>query len=152
MKVLIIALLISAMAGCGGEQPAIDEVEESTPTQNNEPSTGSYCGDFVCDEDEGEDYWNCLDCVDMFTGGPKNGYCGDGICFNETMLSCFKDCRPRPVNMGGSDWDDDFPWPVPPGPKPGPGPDPRPIQKPFGDFEELKHGKEKIHPTGRLYR
>lgn len=129
MRTFLVALLLCALAGCGGEQPAIVEQVDNTPDTTTEPNPGPYCGDYVCDEDMGEDYWNCLDCVDMFTGGPKNGYCGDGICFNETMLSCWKDCRPRAVNMG--DDKEDFPWPEPPpipGPIPGPGPDPGPME------------------------
>ena len=64
------------------------------------------CNNFKCEENAGETYWNCLDCVDLYTGGPINGYCGDGICFNESIFYCWKDCRPKAFN----------PYPERPGP------------------------------------
>lgn len=144
MRTFVLALILGVAVGCGGEQSVTNQ-EEIGPDQNtDEPSVyEDHCGNRVCEENKGEDYWNCLDCVDFLTGGPKHGYCGDGICFNETMLSCFKDCRPRPYNSGG---DDDpipgnsvppipSPGPIPipgtkPEPIPGPGPGPMPVLKP----------------------
>lgn len=138
MTKILFVVMFMCQLGCGGNIEPQFYIEEQEPGQNNEPYSGPYCGDYVCDEGEGENYWNCLDCVDPFTGGPKNGYCGDGICFNETMLSCWKDCRPRQYNpnsgfgftppkeesiFGPKAWP--FPYgaepnPLPPGPEPGP--------------------------------
>lgn len=89
--------------------------EYPSPMPLSEPEKSkieySYCGNNVCDEDE--DYWNCYwDCSD-FSGGPLNGYCGDGICYNETMTSCWRDCKPILRNF-----EIDF---KPSGPKPDPG-------------------------------
>jgi len=109
------------LIGCGDNQSKIVDsyIEKDGPVRPE-----SYCGDHICDEDKGEDYWNCIDCSDI-TGAPKNGYCGDGICFNETMTSCWRDCRPKFFNPAGG-----FPDPGPapdPIPMP-PGPDPRPMK------------------------
>ena len=126
----LIAIAASAMffafTGCGGnEEVIIDIPNEPTEVKAEEEDPQQpYCGDWNCDEKEGENYWNCLDCVDM-NGWPKNGYCGDGICYKESMTSCWKDCRPRQVNNGQ---DDDFPW----GPSGGGGPLPDP---PFGPID-----------------
>jgi hypothetical protein len=104
------SLLIVFLVSCGVEEYP-EPVDLPKPAENKEKIEYSYCGDNVCDEDE--DYWNCYwDCSD-FNGGPLNGYCGDGICYKETMTSCWKDCRPARKNMN-------------PNPKPGPTPDPRP--------------------------
>jgi len=105
--IVVVALALSNIfCGCGEvdeniNKPTAKEVEKEKKVEEDK---GPYCGDFVCNENKGEDYWNCLDCVDLFTGGPTNGYCGDGICYNESMISCWKDCRPRTYND-----DDDFP-------------------------------------------
>jgi hypothetical protein len=48
-------------------------------------------------------------------GMPKNGYCGDGVCYKESMTSCWRDCRPKMINNG----DDELPW-NPSGPMPDP--------------------------------
>lgn len=102
---------------CGGEEPVEkEEVAKKEPKKDDVFDVNkvpSYCGDYKCDEDEGEDYWNCIDCVDLLTGGPKHGYCGDGICFNETMTSCWRDCRPRPYNPNPDGDDNPFPSPFP---------------------------------------
>jgi len=126
MKTFVLTLIIGVMTGCGGEQPATVEKVDSAPEQKEyKPNIESYCGDYVCDEDIGEDYWNCLDCVDM----PEYGRCGDGICYKETILDCYRDCGPMAVNNGGNS----FSWPNPspaPRPKPEPYPEPRPIPEP----------------------
>jgi hypothetical protein len=65
------------------------------------PIPDSYCGDGICDEWDGEDAWNCVDCgYDPLTGGPRDGgFCGDGRCFsNEDMWSCCSDCCPNPID------------------------------------------------------
>jgi len=118
IKIFLVLLLCS----CDGGEDVVDPTSVDPPSKDDISSPtyeGPYCGDRTCDADES--YWTCLDCVDPLTGGPKNGYCGDGVCFNETMLGCWRDCRPKPYNPYAED--DDIPHP---GPKPGPLPDPIP--------------------------
>jgi hypothetical protein len=132
VKLRYLVGFLFAFNGC--ELPP-DYVSETTkqPTIDSSVKKDSgierHCGDGTCDEDLGENYWNCLDCVDPYTGGPKDPYCGDGICYNETMLSCWIDCRPERRNPGP----DPFPFgpDPPPGPKPGPPPGPKPDPIPF---------------------
>jgi hypothetical protein len=127
---LAITLLITLLYGCGGKEGVIDKPKPMEVYKVGDDSQQPHCGDLICNEKEGEDYWNCLDCVDV-NGWPKNGYCGDGVCYNESMTSCWKDCRPKQVNRG---WDDDFPR----GPSGG-GPLPDP---PFELIDPLKSGKK----------
>jgi hypothetical protein len=146
VRLLALVAIIAALGftfGCGGE---IEEPSPQPSTEQpgpNSPTPDPLCGNYICDEAEGETYWNCLDCVDLFTGGPKNGYCGDGVCFNETMWSCFRDCRPRAYNPdpGFGDGPDPFPpgWGNPiPGQAPGPmPPDPGPMNPPKNLPENL---------------
>jgi hypothetical protein len=94
MKTLIL-ILTMYIIGCGGELIAD---EQEPPAQNDTYEDADSCGNRICEASEGEDYWNCFDCVNPFTGGPKKGYCGDGICFNESMTSCWTDCKPRTYN------------------------------------------------------
>lgn len=62
---------------------------------NNIPEENN-CGDGYCDLEAGEDYWNCLDCVNPLTGEPTYYYCGDGVCTHgENMWNCWVDCRPK---------------------------------------------------------
>lgn len=74
---------------------------------------GARCGDGVCDYEE--DYWSCLDCVDLLTGNPKTNYCGDHVCFGtETWYNCWSDCGFVPYNKNPEI------GPGPGGPNPGP--------------------------------
>jgi hypothetical protein len=136
MRHVIAVVLLTAlpmMYGCGGPitedvQPTFEDVSEPEETKN-------LCGDLICDKDIGEDYWNCLDCVNPFTGGPTNGYCGDGICYNETMVSCLRDCRPQAYKKDNLPWNlnkprIEIPWFGPEGPLPGPQPGPQPDPQP----------------------
>lgn len=87
---------------CGGNVETINEcVDGGIVTLKDarileEPEDS--CGNFTCERFLGETYWNCLDCIDLRTGGPVDGYCGDGICFNESMFECWKDCKPMLYN------------------------------------------------------
>ena len=92
---IILTFLIS-LVGCGGE--IIIDKTENIPTKDNTVEDIDYCGNDICEKNKGENYWNCFDCVDLFTGAPKDSYCGDGICFKETMTSCWTDCKPRAYN------------------------------------------------------
>lgn len=67
--------------------------KEYINVEQKSDSLEPYCGDNICDINSGESYWTCLDCVDDF-GNPTNGFCGDGICFNETIRDCWQDCKP----------------------------------------------------------
>jgi len=135
MRTFILALMVGII-GCGGE-PVVDDQEEDVSIQKEPAANEESCGNNVCERNKGEDYWNCLDCVDLLTGGPTNGYCGDGVCFNETMFDCWTDCRPHASNPAAFDDDvpqpgkniriliDQGPWPgIEPIPNPGPLPGP----------------------------
>jgi len=92
----VIAIVLSSLFGCGGEPPDRIATRDGTPIVRGQPME-PYCGDFICDETGGENYWNCLDCVDI-NGWPTHGHCGDGICYNESMTDCWEDCRPTELN------------------------------------------------------
>ena len=74
---------------CGGMDP-----EEEKPPKILDTSDRHlpYCGDYRCDE--GENYLNCSDCNSPYVN-PWRSYCGDGICFEETLRSCYIDCKPQ---------------------------------------------------------
>ena len=93
-------MLIALFCCCGGDDrppPVKVVLPKPDASQDDTP----FCGDGVCDDQRGESPYNCIDCgYDPLIGGPKNGgTCGDGVCFGkETILSCWIDCRPIPIN------------------------------------------------------
>jgi len=89
---LFIFIILSFFIGCG--------IDTIPPTDGSidlpaviDPPEGTYCGDTICDTGW-EDFLLCpTDCLP---------FCGDGTCspeFGETILSCFRDCKPRAVNI-----------------------------------------------------
>lgn len=126
LGIILAFFLVYLLVSCGGDNVYPEPDGSLRADTIVSGPTGSYCGDYICDEELGEDYWNCIDCVDIY-GGPKNGYCGDGICYNETMTSCWRDCKPKRYNSR-PDWPEFWsdpgsePNPGPPLPGPDPGP------------------------------
>jgi hypothetical protein len=98
MRIIILFIALMAIS-CYIEPSPLKQVPESVPVTTQY----SYCGDSICDEWRGEDAQWCVDCgYDPLINGPGNGgFCGDGICFNESMWACWQDCRPR---ASKSDW------------------------------------------------
>jgi len=95
IKLLIFPLLFVVSINCGG--PPIDiptdayllDTEITIPTIKKD-----YCGDNICNP-AWEDYLLCAqDCLP---------FCGDHICssnWGETILNCYKDCKPK-LTLGG---------------------------------------------------
>jgi len=125
---IIAALFVALCASCGGVEPEEEYPLPPVAATEDDPVQHPYCGDGICDDGRGENEWWCTDCgYSPALGGPKDGgYCGDGVCFGgETMLSCFKDCRPKPYKQQppwDPGWIDPVPWNgqdrIPPGPPP----------------------------------
>jgi hypothetical protein len=98
----VLALIVAVLAVSCSPEP--EPEPEPAPAPTSVPKTSApdpYCGDGSCDEWDGEDEYNCIDCgFNPFTGCPvSGGFCGDGVCCGyEDMRSCWRDCSPKPYN------------------------------------------------------
>lgn len=109
----VLTIIICLLVGCGDNPAAADINNDFIPPTVQRQQAQPYCGDLICDERGGEDYWNCLDCVDL-NGWPTHGYCGDGVCYKESMVGCWEDCRPIEINTDALSHGPNGPLPDPP--------------------------------------
>jgi hypothetical protein len=95
-----IVLTALLMASCYIE-PTLPPSPEPYPDPDPVSTSDPHCGDGTCDEWNGEDEYNCVDCgLDPFTGCPASGgFCGDNVCCGyENVRNCWRDCSPKPYN------------------------------------------------------
>jgi hypothetical protein len=99
-SVIFLLIVFFCSTSCGfTEESDITTVQYPHFISNN--LTEDNCGDGFCDLMAGENYDNCLDCVDPLTGLPNYSYCGDGFCDSangETIMNCWQDCKPYERN------------------------------------------------------
>lgn len=97
--VLIIYVGIVSMCSCNGEIDSPIADNQVLAIDSGVQKYIPFCGNWVCDKENGETWQNCEDCINPWTGEPVSQLCGDGFCSsNENMKNCWKDCRPIQIN------------------------------------------------------